>query len=145
ETRHAHPIDYFIAKRLGDNGLSLSPEADRSTLIRRVSLDLTGLLPSPKELDDFLRDESPTAYEKVVDRLLASPHYGERQARHWLDLARYADSNGYTVDGARQIWPWRDWGSPGSTAEFPLVRLTMRQSGATSLRTRRGTRSTPPG
>ena len=103
------PIDAFVARTLSDNALSLSPEADKTTLIRRVSLDLTGLLPSPKEVDDFLTDESPEAFEKVVDRLLASPHYGERHARHWLDLARYADSNGYTIDGARSIWPYRDW------------------------------------
>jgi hypothetical protein len=104
-----NPIDCFVLARLEKEGLRPSPEADRPTLIRRLSLDLLGLLPSPAEVNAFLNDSSPDAYENLVDRLLASPHYGERQARHWLDLARYADSNGYTIDGARSIWPWRDW------------------------------------
>ncbi len=121
------PIDAFIAKRLSDSGLKLSPEADRSTLIRRVTLDLTGLLPNPREVEDFLKDESPNAYEKVVERLLASPHYGERQARHWLDLARYADSNGYTIDGARSIWPWRDWVIKALNADIPFDQFTTWQ------------------
>jgi hypothetical protein len=123
----ANPIDAFIQKRLSDSGLSLSPEADKSTLIRRVTLDLTGLLPSPKEVDDFLKDESPNAYEKVVDRLLVSPHYGERQARHWLDLARYADSNGYTIDGARSIWPYRDWVIKALNNDLPFDQFTTWQ------------------
>ena len=88
----AKPDRRFILARLEKEGLKPSPEADRPTLIRRVTLDLTGLPPTPKEVDAFLKDDSPDAYEKVVDRLLASPHYGERWARHWLDLARYADS-----------------------------------------------------
>src|SRR5581483_7488377 len=104
-----NPIDSFIRAKLEAQGLKPSPEADRATLIRRVTLDLTGLLPTPREVEDFLKDTSPDAYAKVVDRLLASPHYGERQARHWLDLARYADSNGYTIDGPRLIWAYRDW------------------------------------
>ena len=90
-------------------------------------LDLTGLLPSPKELDDFLADNSPDAFEKVVDRLLASPHYGERQARHWLDLARYADSNGYTIDGPRTIWPYRDWVIRALNDDVPFDRFTIEQ------------------
>ncbi len=94
-----NPIDYFILARLEKAGLRPSVEADRPTLIRRLSLDLLGLLPSPKEVADFVSDPRADAYERLVDRLLASPHYGERQARHWLDLARYADSNGYTIDG----------------------------------------------
>jgi hypothetical protein len=122
-----NPIDAFIHKKLSDNRLSLSPEADKSTLIRRVSLDLTGLLPSPKEVDEFLKDDSPNAYEKVVDRLLASPHYGERQARHWLDLARYADSNGYTIDGARSIWPYRDWVIKALNQDLPFDEFTKWQ------------------
>jgi len=126
-SKFANPIDAFAWKKLGDNGLSLSPEADKTTLIRRVSLDLTGLLPSPKEVEDFLKDESPNAYEKVVDRLLASPHYGERQARHWLDLARYADSNGYTIDGARSIWPYRDWVIKALNQDLPFDQFTMWQ------------------
>jgi hypothetical protein len=102
-------IDYFVLERLEGEGLAPAPEADRATLIRRVSLDLTGLPPTPREIDDFLNDKSPKAYEKVVDRLLASPRYGERMASRWLDAARYADTNGYQVDGDRTAWPWRDW------------------------------------
>ncbi|MBO0862101.1 MAG: DUF1549 domain-containing protein [Chloracidobacterium sp.] len=102
-------IDYFVLERLEREGMEPAPEADRATLIRRVSLDLTGLPPTPREIDDFLHDKSPEAYEKVVDRLLASPRYGERMASRWLDAARYADTNGYQVDGVRSAWPWRDW------------------------------------
>ena len=102
-------IDYFVLERLEREGLQPAPEADRATLIRRVSLDLTGLAPTPREIDDFLDDKSSEAYEKVVDRLLASPRYGERMASRWLDAARYADTNGYQVDGDRSAWPWRDW------------------------------------
>jgi mono/diheme cytochrome c family protein len=120
-------VDRFVAAKLRAAGLEMSPEADRATLLRRVSLDLTGLLPTPKEVDDFLKDSSPDAYEKVVDRLLASPHYGERQARHWLDLARYADSNGYTIDGARSIWPYRDWVINSLNADMPFDRFTTEQ------------------
>ncbi|MCI0705080.1 MAG: DUF1549 and DUF1553 domain-containing protein, partial [Planctomycetia bacterium] len=92
-----------------------------------VTLDLTGLLPTPKEVEDFLKDDSPEAYEKVVDRLLASPHYGERQARHWLDLARYADSNGYTIDGPRLIWAYRDWVIASLNADMPFDQFTIEQ------------------
>src|SRR4029453_4236700 len=88
----ANPNDPVIRTRLQKEGLAPSKEADKATLIRRVTLDLTGLLPAPAEVEAFLKDDAPNAYEKVVDRLLASPHYGERHARHWLDLARYADS-----------------------------------------------------
>ena len=102
-------IDYFVLARLEREGLEHAPEADRVTLIRRVSLDLTGLPPTPREIDDFLNDKSPKAYDKVVDRLLASPRYGERMASRWLDAARYADTNGYQIDGDRSAWPWRDW------------------------------------
>jgi hypothetical protein len=102
-------IDRFILSRLDKEGLAPSPEAARETLIRRVTLDLTGLPPTPAEVDAFLADRSPGAYEKVVDRLLASPRYGERMAMDWLDDARYADTNGYQNDFARTMWPWRDW------------------------------------
>src|SRR5262249_10368679 len=103
------PIDAFILARLEKEGLGPAPEADRYTLIRRLSLDLTGLPPSPEEVAAFVSDTSPDAYEKLVDRLLASPHYGERWARMWLDLARYADSAGYGSDPLRlNIWPYRD-------------------------------------
>jgi hypothetical protein len=122
-----NPIDAFIVARLGKEGFAPSLEADKTTLIRRVTLDLIGLLPTPKEVEDFLKDDSPNAYEKVVDRLLASPHYGERQARHWLDLARYADSNGYTIDGPRQIWPYRDWVIKALNDDLPFDQFTIEQ------------------
>ncbi len=102
-------IDYFILAHLEKEGLKPSPEADKRTLIRRVCLDLTGLPPTIAEVDAFLADKSPNAYEKVVDRLLASPHYGERMALPWLDLAHYADTHGYHIDSHRDMWKWRDW------------------------------------
>ncbi len=104
-----NPIDNFILAKLETEGLKPSPEAEKTTLLRRVYLDLIGLPPTPKEIDDFLADKSADAYEKVVDGLLASPHYGERWARPWLDLARYADSNGYEKDRLRTAWEYRDW------------------------------------
>jgi mono/diheme cytochrome c family protein len=104
-----NPIDAFIAARLEKAGITDSPEADRVTLLRRVHLDLTGLPPSPAQVEAFLADTRPDAYERVVEDLLSSPHYGERWGRWWLDVARYADSNGYSIDAPRSIWPWRDW------------------------------------
>lgn len=104
-----NPIDRFVLKKLEDCGLSPNEEADKETLLRRVTLDLTGLPPTPEAIDAFLADSSPDAYEKVIDRLLATPQYGERMALEWLDVARYADSNGYSQDGLRIMWPWRDW------------------------------------
>lgn len=104
-----NPIDNFVLARLEREGLPFSPEAPKETLLRRVTLDLTGLPPTLAELDAFLKDTSPDAYEKVVDRLLASPRYAERMAARWLDAARYADTNGYQFDGERQMWRWRDW------------------------------------
>ena len=101
-------VDRFVLARLEREGLPPSPEAPRATLLRRVTLDLTGLPPTPAEVDAFLADRRPDAYEKVVDRLLASPRYGERMALDWLDAARYADTNGYQNDFARTMWPWRD-------------------------------------
>jgi hypothetical protein len=102
-------IDQFVLARLEREGLEPSPEADRVTLIRRVTLDLTGLPPTPAEVDAFVADESPGAYERLVDRLLASPRYGERMALWWLDLARFADTNGYQNDTERAQWRYRDW------------------------------------
>ena len=104
-----NPIDQFVLARLEREELTPSEPADKTTLIRRLSFDLTGLPPSPEEIDIFLNDNSEAAYEKLVDRLLASPHYGERMAMDWLDVARYADSHGYHADGYRRMWPWRDW------------------------------------
>ncbi|MCB9770793.1 MAG: DUF1553 domain-containing protein [Candidatus Omnitrophica bacterium] len=103
------PIDSYILNRLQEKGLEPSPMASKEKLIRRVSLDLTGLPPTLSEIDEFLNDDSPNAYERVVDRLLASPAYGERMANHWLDLARYADTYGYQNDRENRVWPWRDW------------------------------------
>ncbi len=104
-----NPLDRFILARLEKEGLKPSPEASKETLIRRVTLDLTGLPPTPEQVDAFLADPSSDAYEKVVDRLLASPRYGERMVWEWLDIARYADTNGYQNDPTRTSWPWRDW------------------------------------
>ena len=102
-------IDPFVLSRMGQAGLTPSPETTKEKLIRRVTFDLTGLPPTFDEIDAFLADESPDAYDKVVDRLLASPHYGERMASIWLDVARYADTHGYQDDRPRTMWPWRDW------------------------------------
>ena len=127
EFRIESPIDAFIAERLQRDGLTMSPEADKSTLIRRVTLDLTGLPPTPRELDAFWADDSPDAYEKVVDRLLASPRYGEHMARPWLDAARYADTNGYQVDLERVMWPWRDWVIDAFNRNVPFDQFTIEQ------------------
>jgi len=109
QTWPKNPIDTFILARLEKEGLKPSPEADRVTLLRRLSLDLIGLPPTPEEVDAFLADKSPTAYKKQVERLLASPHYGEKWGRMWLDAARYADSDGFEKDKQRQVWFYRDW------------------------------------
>src|SRR5258708_102771 len=120
-------IDSFILARLEKEVLTPSPEAGKATLIRRVSLDLTGLPPTIREVDDFLSDQRPDAYEKVVDRLLQSPHYGEHQARPWLDMARYADTNGYEKDDRRTIWPYRDWVINAFTRDMPFDQFTIEQ------------------
>ncbi len=122
-----NPIDQFVRHRLQHEGLQPSPEAARETLIRRVTLDLTGLPPTLGEVDVFLADTSPSAYEKVVDRLLASPHYGERMAQQWLDFARYADSNGFQVDSSRQMSPWRDWVIEAFNRNLPFDQFTIEQ------------------
>jgi len=120
-------IDRFVLARLEREGLAPSPEADRATLIRRVTLDLTGLPPTPAEVDAFLKDSSPQAYEKVVDRLLASARYGERMAVRWLDAARYADTNGYQTDGERIMWRWRDWVIDAFNRNMPFDQFTVEQ------------------
>ncbi len=121
------PIDGFVLARLAREGLKPQPETDRTTLIRRVTLDLTGLPPTPAEVDAFLEDASALAYEKVVDRLLASPRYGERMAVPWLDAARYADTNGYQSDGERSMWRWRDWVIDAFSRNLPFDRFTIEQ------------------
>ncbi|MCI0660072.1 MAG: DUF1553 domain-containing protein [Acidobacteria bacterium] len=120
-------IDYFVLERLEREGLEPSPEADRARLIRRLSFDLTGLSPTLKEIDDFINDKSPDAYEKVVDHLLASPRYGERMAFKWLDAARYADTNGYQVDGTRDAWRWRDWVIESFNRNLPFDQFIIEQ------------------
>ncbi|MBP6824673.1 MAG: PSD1 domain-containing protein, partial [Acidobacteria bacterium] len=122
-----NPIDAFVLARLEKEGLTPSPEASKETLLRRVYLDLIGLPPTVKEMDEFLADQSPDAYEKAVDRLLASPHYGERWARPWLDLARYADSNGYEKDNLRVMWKYRDWVINTLNADMPFDQFTIEQ------------------
>jgi mono/diheme cytochrome c family protein len=123
-----HPIDAFVHARLRAEKLEPSPAADRATQLRRVALDLTGLAPSPEELDAFLADTRLDAYERAVDRLLASPHYGERWGRHWLDLARYADSDGYEKDGARPYaWRYRHWVITALNANMPHDRFLVDQ------------------
>ena len=124
------PIDFFIQSTLRENGLTPSPLADPATLIRRVSLDLTGLPPSPAEVDAFLQEstgDAGTAYRALVERLLGSPHYGERWGRWWLDQARYADSNGYSIDAPRQIWKFRDWVIEALNADLPFDQFTIEQ------------------
>lgn len=122
-----NPIDYFIQSRLEAEGMEPSPEADRYTLIRRLYLDLIGIPPTPAEADAFAHDPSPDAYDKLVDRLLASRHYGERWARRWLDLARYADTNGFEKDRVRTIWPYRDWVINAFNADMPYDQFTIKQ------------------
>jgi mono/diheme cytochrome c family protein len=121
------PVDRFVLARLEKEDLARSPEADRITLLRRASLDLTGLPPSVKEVDAFVHDKSPNAYEKQVDRLLASPHYGEMWARHWLDAAHYADSDGYEKDKAREVWFYRDWVIQSLNQNLPYDRFIVDQ------------------
>ncbi|MSU23419.1 MAG: DUF1553 domain-containing protein [Opitutus sp.] len=122
-----HPLDRFVLASLETAHLAPSPEASRENLIRRVSLDLTGLPPTPAELAAFLADKKPDAYERLVDRLLASPHYGERMALPWLDAARYADSNGYQQDGDTFQWIWRDWVVRALNANMPFDQFTIEQ------------------
>ncbi len=120
-------IDRFVLARLEQEQLSPAPEAARSTLLRRVTLDLTGLPPTPEELDRFVADTSSNAYERAVDRLLASPRYGERWARPWLDLARYADTNGHEKDNRREIWKYRDWVIDALNRDLPFDQFTIDQ------------------
>ncbi|MDB5334004.1 MAG: Protein of unknown function (DUF1553)/Protein of unknown function (DUF1549)/Planctomycete, partial [Phycisphaerales bacterium] len=122
-----NPIDHFVLARLKDAGLAPAPEANRAALIRRLSFDLTGLPPLPKEVAEFVNDKSADAYEKVVDRLLASPHFGERMAVWWLDLVRYADSIGYHSDNSMNVSPFRDYVIKSFNENKPFDRFTTEQ------------------
>src|SRR5690606_32748197 len=121
------PIDAFVLARLQSEGLTQSPRESRQRLIRRVSLDLTGLPPTVREVEDFLSDESPGAFEAVVDRLLSSQHFGERLALPWLDLARYGDTSGYHNDSLRDMWLWRQWVIDALNANMPFDQFTIQQ------------------
>ncbi len=120
-------IDFFVLSRLEKSGLQPSAEANRETLIRRVAFDLTGLPPTVEEIDQFLDDPSPKAYPNMIERYLKSPSYGEHMARHWLDLARYADTNGYQYDTERQQWVWRDWVIEAYNQNMPFDQFTLEQ------------------
>ncbi|MDB5351826.1 MAG: Protein of unknown function (DUF1553)/Protein of unknown function [Planctomycetota bacterium] len=123
-----NPIDAFVLARLESEGLHPAPEADRTTLIRRLSFDLIGLPPTPEDVEAFVNDHASNAYDKLVDRLLASPHHGERWAQHWLDLARYADSDGFEYDQARpDMWRYRDWVVSALNADLPYDRFIRLQ------------------
>ncbi|MEI6355690.1 MAG: PSD1 and planctomycete cytochrome C domain-containing protein [Verrucomicrobiota bacterium] len=122
-----HPVDRFVLAQMGSKGLAPEAEADKHTLLRRASLDLTGLPPTPDEVEAFLADTSPGAYEKLVDRLLDTPAYGERMAQWWLDLARYADTNGYHIDTHRDMWLWREWVIGAFNKNTPFDRFTVEQ------------------
>jgi hypothetical protein len=122
-----HPIDYFLRARMVQEGLKPAPPADPLTLVRRVTLDLTGLPPTPSEIDAFLDDASPDAYPRLVDRLLKSPRYGEHMARYWLDVARYGDTHGLHLDNERAIWPFRDWVIAAYNRNMPFDAFTIEQ------------------
>ena len=123
-----NPIDRFILARLEENNLSFAPEADRRTLLRRLSFDLTGLPPTPQEIDDFLNDRAPDAWQHVVSRLLASSAYGERWAQHWLDVARFAESDGFEFDHERkEAWRYRDWVIEALNSDLPYDQFVQWQ------------------
>jgi len=122
-----HPIDAFVSETLKKKGLEATAAADRATLIRRVALDLTGLPPSAEEVQAFVADPDPQAYAKLVSRLLASPHFGERMALEWLDSARYADTNGFSIDGGRNMWIWRDWVIQSFNDNLPYDQFILQQ------------------
>jgi len=126
-SRVVNPVDAFVFSRLEQEGLQPSPEADRETLIRRVTLALTGLPPTVPEVDAFLADTEPGAYERLVDRLLGSAHYGEQMARHWLDVARYGDTHGLHLDNERSMWPYRDWVVGAFNRNLPFDQFTIDQ------------------
>ena len=121
------PIDHFILARLEALGIPPSPEADKATLVRRLTLDLTGLPPTPAEVDAFLADAGDQAYERLVDRLLANPHYGERMALDWLDASRFADTHGFHIDSGRDMTAWREWVINAFNSNLPFDRFTVEQ------------------
>lgn len=125
--KRLHPIDFFVGRELQKRGLQPSVEADRVTLIRRLYQDLLGLIPARQAVDAFVDNTSPNAYEQLVEELLESRHYGERWGRHWLDQARYADSHGYTIDGSRTMWPYRDWVIRAFNEDMPFNQFTIEQ------------------
>jgi hypothetical protein len=124
-----NPIDSFILARMEHEGLAPSPEADSAKLARRLKLDLQGLPPTPKEIEAFQEDHESDAYDRMVERFMTSPHFGERWAQHWLDVARYADSNGYEKDRARSIWPYRDWVIRAFNTDLPYDQFAIRATG----------------
>src|SRR5262249_734474 len=126
--RSMNPVDDFIHQALDENGLSPSVTAAREILIRRVTFDLIGLPPTPDEIDNFIADQSPCSHERLIDRLLASPHYGERWGRHWLDLARYAETDGFEHDGVRpHTWRYRDYVIQALNADLPYDQFIREQ------------------
>jgi hypothetical protein len=127
EMKADQPIDRFILRKVVQANLAPNPTADKETLIRRATLDLTGLPPTINEIDEFLADQSSNAYEKVIDRLLKSPRYGEHMGRIWLDAARYADTHGLHLDNERQIWPYRDWVIQAFNQNMPFDQFTVEQ------------------
>ena len=139
-----NPIDSFILDRLVKSGLKQSGEADRRTLIRRVTYDLTGLPPSPGDVEAFVNDQSPQAYEKVVDRLLGMERYGERMALAWMDAARYGDSSVMHADGPRDMWAWRDWVIDAYNSNMPFDRFTTEQLAGDLCRMQRLPSGWPP-
>ena len=120
-------IDRFVLARMESEGIAPSPEASRSTLVRRLSLDLTGLPPTPDQALGFVNDDSPEGYSRLVERLLASPHFGERKAQDWFDLARFADTSGYAADRMRNVWPYRDWVIAAFNENIPFDRFSIDQ------------------
>src|SRR5262249_17285699 len=127
-SRVRNEIDAFVLARLVREGIQPSPEADRITLMRRLYLDLLGLPPTPQEVDDYLKDLRPDAYERLVDRLLGSPRFGERWGRHWLDLARYADSDGFEKDTGRPFaWRYRNWVIDALNRDLPFDQFAIEQ------------------
>jgi hypothetical protein len=139
-----NPIDRFILARLEEKGIAPAPAADARTLIRRVAIGVTGLPPKPSEVQAFLADAAPGAYERMVDRYLASPHYGEQRAHYWLDAVRYADTNGIHFDNYREIWPYRDWVIAAFNRNQPSTSSPSSKSPATFCPTPHSTSASPP-